>query len=82
MSQLTLENARVVITGGLGLIGSTLAQRLSEIGCDILLIDSLNENFGGNLFNVETIRDRVRIEARGSRAADGTFTATRVEIDD
>jgi len=59
--KLKLENARVVITGGLGLIGSTLAARLVEKGCDILLIDSLNENFGGNLCNIEPIRERVQV---------------------
>jgi UDP-glucose 4-epimerase len=61
MKLLKLDNARVVITGGLGLIGSTLARRLVEKGCDILLIDSLNENFGGNLHNIKPIRDRVQV---------------------
>lgn len=57
-----LENARVAITGGLGLIGSHLAVGLVERGCDVLLIDSLNENFGGNRHNIDAIRDRVRVD--------------------
>ena len=54
--------ARVVITGGLGFIGSTLALRLAELGADLLLVDNLFPEAGGNLFNVAPIRDRVAIE--------------------
>ena len=66
-----LAGARVLITGGLGLIGSALARRLVAAGCDVLLVDSLNENFGGNLFNVEPIRDRVRINISDIRDKHG-----------
>jgi UDP-glucose 4-epimerase len=54
--------ARVVITGGLGFIGSTLALRLAELGADLLLVDNLFPEAGGNLFNVAPIRKRVAIE--------------------
>jgi UDP-glucose 4-epimerase len=54
--------ARVVITGGLGFIGSTLALRLAELGADLLLVDSLFPEAGGNLFNIAPIRERVAIE--------------------
>jgi UDP-glucose 4-epimerase len=54
--------ARVVITGGLGFIGSNLALRLVELGADLLLVDNLFPDSGGNLFNVAPIRDRVSIE--------------------
>jgi UDP-glucose 4-epimerase len=54
--------ARVVITGGLGFIGSTLALRLAELGADLLLVDNLFPEAGGNLFNVAPIRERVAIE--------------------
>ena len=66
-----LAGARVLVTGGLGLIGSALARRLVAAGCDVLLVDSLNENFGGNLFNVEPIRDRVRINISDIRDKHG-----------
>jgi UDP-glucose 4-epimerase len=66
-----LAGARVLITGGLGLIGSTLARTLANVGADVLLVDSLNENFGGNLFNVESIRDRVRINISDIRDRHG-----------
>ncbi len=62
-----------MITGGLGLIGSALARRLADFGADVdvLLVDSLNENFGGNLFNIENIRDRVRINISDIRDTHG-----------
>ena len=54
--------ARVVITGGLGFIGSTLALRLAGLGADLLLVDNLFPEYGGNLFNIAPIRDSVALE--------------------
>jgi UDP-glucose 4-epimerase len=54
--------ARVVVTGGLGFIGSNLAARLVALGSDVLLVDSLMPNYGGNRFNIAPIADRVRVE--------------------
>jgi UDP-glucose 4-epimerase len=51
----------VLITGGLGFIGSTLARELVAAGADVLLIDSLVPEYGGNLHNVAGIEDRVRV---------------------
>ncbi|MGE0443942.1 MAG: NAD-dependent epimerase/dehydratase family protein [Vicinamibacterales bacterium] len=50
-----------MITGGLGFIGSNLAHRLVALGADVLIIDSLIPAYGGNLFNVEGIRDKVTV---------------------
>lgn len=55
------KGRRVMITGGLGFIGSNLAHHLVELGADILLIDSLLPGYGGNLFNIADIEDRVRV---------------------
>jgi UDP-glucose 4-epimerase len=52
---------RVLITGGLGFIGSNLARRLVELDADVLLVDSLIPDYGGNLFNIDGIADRVRV---------------------
>ena len=52
---------RVMITGGLGFIGSNLARRLVELGADVLVIDSLLPDYGGNLFNIAGIEDLVRV---------------------
>ena len=51
----------VMITGGLGFIGSNLARQLVELGADVLLVDSLIPDYGGNLFNIDGIADRVRV---------------------
>ena len=55
------QGKRVLITGGLGFIGSNLAHQLVELGADVLIVDSLIPEYGGNLFNVSDIRDRVRV---------------------
>jgi UDP-glucose 4-epimerase len=52
---------RVAITGGIGFIGSNLAHQLVALGADVLLIDSLIPEYGGNLFNIDGIRDRVTV---------------------
>ena len=54
--------ARVMVTGGLGFIGSTLAARLVALGAEVLLVDNLLAEYGGNLFNIAPIRDRVAVE--------------------
>lgn len=52
---------KVLITGGLGFIGSNLAIKLVDLGADVTLVDSLIPTYGGNLWNVEPIKDKVRI---------------------
>src|SRR2546423_9998223 len=58
---------RVLITGGLGFIGSNLARRLVELGTDVTVVDSLIPDYGGNLYNVEGIRDRIQINVSDVR---------------
>src|SRR5438270_6818741 len=52
---------RALITGGLGFIGSNLAIRLADLGARVTLVDAMIPEYGGNLFNIEPVRDRVRI---------------------
>ena len=58
---------RVMITGGLGFIGSNLAARLVEAGAEVLIVDSLFPDYGGNLFNIDGIADRVRVNVSDVR---------------
>jgi UDP-glucose 4-epimerase len=58
---------RVMITGGLGFIGSNLARQLVDLGADVLLVDSLIPDYGGNLFNVAGIEHRLRINVSDVR---------------
>jgi UDP-glucose 4-epimerase len=62
---------KVLITGGLGFIGSNLALRLVDLGADVLLVDSLIPDYGGNLFNIEPIKDRVKVNITDVRDANG-----------
>jgi UDP-glucose 4-epimerase len=52
---------RVLITGGLGFIGSNLARRLVDLGADVLIVDSLIPDYGGNLFNIAGLEDRLTL---------------------
>lgn len=51
----------VLITGGLGMIGSTIARKLVDKGACVTLLDSCIEPYGANLFNIQDIRDRVQV---------------------
>ncbi len=55
------KNKRVLITGGLGFIGSNLAIRLVDHGAEVILLDAMIEGHGGNLYNIEPIKSRVHI---------------------
>ena len=56
-----------MITGGLGFIGSNLARQLVELGADVLLVDSMIPDYGGNFFNIQGIEDRVRVNVADIR---------------
>ena len=60
---------RVLITGGLGFIGSNLAFRLVERGASVSLLDSLVPEYGGNLHNIAGLEDRVRVNISDVRDA-------------
>ena len=52
---------RTMITGGLGFIGSNLARRLVDVGADVLVVDALIPNHGGNRFNIAGIENQMRV---------------------
>lgn len=51
----------MLITGGLGFIGSSLARALVEQGAQVTLADSLIPQYGGNTYNINDIRDKVTV---------------------
>jgi dTDP-glucose 4,6-dehydratase/UDP-glucose 4-epimerase len=52
---------KILITGGLGFIGSNLARRLVSLGAVVTLVDSLIPQYGGNRHNVADLQGRVTI---------------------
>ena len=57
----TFAGKSVLITGGLGFIGSTLARRLANLGAHVTVVDNLIPKHGGNLFNIHGIEDKIRV---------------------
>ncbi len=55
------KNKNVLITGGLGFIGSTIAHRMVDCGANVIIIDNLNPLYGGNLFNIKDIANKIEI---------------------
>ncbi len=55
------DASNVLITGGLGFIGSNLAERLIALGANVTLVDSLIPEYGGNLFNIDSFAERARV---------------------
>jgi len=51
----------VLITGGLGFIGSNVAKRCIQLGMDVTIYDNLDPYSGGNLYNIDPIRTDVRL---------------------
>jgi UDP-glucose 4-epimerase len=52
---------RVLVTGALGFVGSNLCRSLADLGAQVLAVDSLLPDYGGNLFNLAGYEDKVRI---------------------
>lgn len=57
----TYYGKHVLITGGLGFIGSNLSRVLVGYGAHVTLVDSLIPQYGGNTFNIEDIRNQVAV---------------------
>jgi UDP-glucose 4-epimerase len=52
---------RVLITGGLGFIGSNLARQLVDLDADVLIVDTLLPDSGGSLFNIAGLESRLHV---------------------
>jgi UDP-glucose 4-epimerase len=52
---------RVLVTGGLGFIGSNLARRLVDLGADVVAADAMIPDYGGNMFNIAGYEKRLRV---------------------
>lgn len=63
----TFDGRKILITGGLGFLGSTMARHLVGLGARVTLVDSLVPEYGGNLANISDIRGDVRINVSDVR---------------
>jgi nucleoside-diphosphate-sugar epimerase len=72
----------ILITGGLGFLGSTLAIRLLDLGARVTLLDGMVPDLGANFFNIEPIKDRVEVVIAnlGDRAAMNYYVRDREVI--
>jgi UDP-glucose 4-epimerase len=64
------RGSKVLVTGGLGFIGSNLARRLVGLGADVLVVDSLLPNTGGNCANLKDIENKLHIQLVDLRNAE------------
>ena len=71
MQTALFRNKRVLITGGVGFIGSNLARALVPLGAEVVLVDSLIPEYGGNLFNIADIAGSVRVNIADVRDRHG-----------
>lgn len=58
---LNFRSKKVLVTGGLGFVGSSLSIRLAEAGAEVLIVDNMLPRQGGNLFNIEPVKDKVKV---------------------
>jgi len=68
-NKIEYKNKKVLITGGLGFIGSNLAIKLVKEGAEVTLVDNMLPRHGGNLFNIEQVRRDVSINFSDIRDA-------------
>lgn len=61
------RNKRVLITGGLGFIGSNLCIKLARLGAEVLAVDNMLPRQGGNMFNVEPVKSKIKINVSDIR---------------
>lgn len=61
------QSKKILITGGLGFIGSNLAIKLVNLGAHVTILDSLLPDFGGNKFNISEIKDKITLKISDMR---------------
>mgnify|MGYP005835382363 CR=1 FL=1 len=57
----SFRGKEILITGGLGFIGSNLSIKLVELGAHVTIVDNMLPRQGSNLFNIREIENKVTI---------------------
>ena len=73
----SFRDKKVLVTGGLGFIGSNLTIKLVELGAKVTLLDTMIEGHGGNLFNIKPVKDKVNINFGDVRDENNTNDIVR-----
>ncbi len=55
------QKKKILITGGIGFLGSNIAKKLVELGSDVTLVDSMLPDYGGNEENIASFRNQVHV---------------------
>ena len=71
MDQISLAGKKILITGGLGFIGSNLALQCLKLGAEVSIYDCLDPRSGGNLYNIAGFKDKVNIILNDIRNFEG-----------
>jgi UDP-glucose 4-epimerase len=68
------QSRKVLVTGGAGFIGSTLAIRLHDLGANVTVVDSFIPEQGGNLFNLRGYDDKINLNIADIRDSSSLAT--------
>jgi len=71
------EGRRVLVTGGLGFLGGNLAVALAGLGARVSVLDAMIPLYGGNLFNIEPVRESIDVSIADVRDAEAVRKAVR-----
>jgi UDP-glucose 4-epimerase len=66
-----MKGQRVLITGGLGFVGSNLAHKCLELGAEVTIYDCLDPRSGGNMYNIHEVKNDVRVILNDIRNFEG-----------
>lgn len=72
-----LKGKRVLVTGGLGFIGSNLVHRCLELGARVTVYDCLDPRSGGNMHNLHGIENAVEVVLNDIRNFEGLCACIR-----
>ena len=77
----SMEGKKVLITGGLGFIGSNLAHKCCELGAEVTVYDNLDSASGGNRYNVAYIEDSIEVVIKDIRTTTSRLARYLVQTD-
>ena len=58
---MSFKNKKILVTGGLGFVGSNLCIKLTEMGADVFIADNMLPRQGANMFNIEPVKNKVKV---------------------